>query len=168
MSESIPVDPKTGMPLIGATDYADAQKKALLDVMSMPNAALSVAPTVLNRDPQATEGRQYIPAAGAGEMLAGMGHYIGSNLATLGNAAGQALFNPPDAPPDAKKWTDIPQPPQWMADAGRRFEENRADWKTSLENWTGGVLRQPDMTQPSGQVADMIGSSVGMGVGAYT
>ena len=46
------------MPLIGAADYADAQKKALLDVMSMPNAALSVAPTVLNRDPQATEGRQ--------------------------------------------------------------------------------------------------------------
>lgn len=119
-------------------------------IPSAGNAALSETLGLIAPDPKLPGPLGYIPFAGTAESLLGMGGMVGRNAVRVANAA---------------TGSNIPNPPQFLDDAGQRFEENRAAIKEGIDKYTGGILPQPDLSTTSGQWSDIVGSSVGAGVG---
>src|SRR3954468_14769969 len=141
-----------GIPI--GTAVGDLARKNQSDLLRQgANSAISTAITNVAPDPALPGALGYIPFAGTVEGTAGFAHMLGAGAAKLGNAA-------------VNRWgINIPDPPDILKQAGEHFQNTKKQIAPTIENATGGLLTTPDPKTALGSAADMVGGSIGAGVG---
>jgi hypothetical protein len=128
-----------------------ANERTVKSLIPAPNAALSM-PLALAFPDRNLPGPilNNIPAMGVAEAYGGMLNFLGTHGANILNKT----FG-----------LNIPNPPEFLKNAGEHFEETRADIKEGIANYSGGVLPEPNMNTLEGTFADVLGTSLASGVG---
>lgn len=145
---------------IGGPDADAVNAASVAAVRQVANSAVSMPLALADRDPTLPGILGYIPLTGNAESILGLGDYVARTGTRLANAA----LNSPSMP--TSKWgLNIPDLPDWTKTPGAHFEATREGIQQDVDKYTGGALTAPDLTTTEGQFADIIGSSMGAGVG---